>query len=377
MSDNNIEDGFEEFIHTDANPLEDLRKEIEAALTKDAAGSATEEEDIQPDQVNDSQVNSQDRADEKENTLVEEPLAPAPVDKDEEVVDLDKLLLDSTNNEFSSLDQLLEELNRLRQSQPAQQDFKDDFIKGVVDYYEKTGDLTPYLQAKLVNYDEIDPQTLLREELRKQFPTLSDKAFDRVYQQEIVDKYRIDPNRYEDEDVEVGLELLNAKAMELRAKLKEEQHKFVAPSPQPTVDESEKVAAAAAEWKSTVENHEATTALVGSGRISVDNGTDSPYTYEVTNKESLVQMTLDNNEFFNLFNDHKGGVDLERWYRVLAYASNPAAFEKSLVAHGKSLGEELVTQELKNPSIPVREKPTEASSGDFKTQLLNAFLNRK
>ena len=88
-------------------------------------------------------------------------------------------------------------------------------------------------------------------------------------------------------------------------------------------------------------------------------------------------MTLDNNEFFNLFNDHKGGVDLERWYRVLAYASNPAAFEKSLVAHGKSLGEELVTQELKNPSIPVREKPTEASSGDFKTQLLNAFLNRK
>ena len=221
MSDNNIEDGFEEFIHTDANPLEDLRKEIQAALAKDAAGSATEEEDIQPDQVNDSQVNSQDRADEKENTLVEEPLAPAPVDKDEEVVDLDKLLLDSTNNEFSSLDQLLEELNRLRQSQPAQQDFKDDFIKGVVDYYEKTGDLTPYLQAKLVNYDEIDPQTLLREELRKQFPTLSDKAFDRVYQQEIVDKYRIDPNRYEDEDVEVGLELLNAKAMELRAKLKE------------------------------------------------------------------------------------------------------------------------------------------------------------
>ena len=377
MSDNNIEDGFEDFIHTDANPLEDLRKEIEAALAKESAGSDTQEDDTQTIENAGDPINSENDSAPQENTQLAPAPAVEPTEEKDEVVDLDKLLLESTNNEFSSLDQLFDELNRLRQSQPQEPSLKDDFIKGVVDYYEKTGDLTPYLQAKLVNYDEVDPQTLLREELRKQFPTLSDKAFDRVYRQEIVDKYKIDPERYEDEDVEIGLELLNAKANELRSKLKEEQQRFVAPTPQPKADESEKIQAAAAEWQKTVENHEATKALVNNGRISVENGTDSPYTYEVANKESLVQMTLDNNEFFNLFNDHKGGVDLDRWYRVLAYASNPTAFEKSLIAHGKSLGEELVTQELKNPSIPVREKPTESSGGDFKTQLLNAFLNKK
>lgn len=373
MSDNYNTDGLEDYIHNDPNPLEDLRQEIEDAMAKEAAAQQADPEA----QVSEAPTNTPaSEAGTEEIPAVE--ASPQPINQSEDVVDLDKLLIEKTNGEFNDLENLFNELKRLRESEPKSAQFKDDFIKGVVDYYEATGDLTPYLQAKLVNYDDIDAQTILREELKKQYPSLSDKAFDRVYREEILDKYKVDPDRYDSEDVEVGLELLNARANEVRTRLKDEQQKFAIPqNGQPSEDLQAQAEAAAAEWKKTVDNHDATKAIMSVGKLSIDNGTDSPFAFEIANKDELVKMTLDNNEFFNLFNDHKGGVDLERWYRVLAYASNPQAFEKSLIQHGKSLGEESVTQELKNPSIPVREKPSDSVSGDFKSQLLHAFLNRK
>jgi len=96
--------------------------------------------------------------------------------------------------------------------------FKDDFIKGVVEYYEKTGDVTPYLQAKLVDFNQMSDEEVMRRNLREQYPDVSEKAFDRLYKQQIADKFKLDADEWGEDDSELGKELLKAEATKARQK---------------------------------------------------------------------------------------------------------------------------------------------------------------
>ena len=57
----------------------------------------------------------------------------------------------------------------------------------------------------------------------------------------------------------------------------------------------------------------------------------------------------------------KGDVDFDKWYRVLAYATDPEVYDSSLISHGQELGQEKVVADLKNPTAPTK------SSRDYKT----------
>jgi len=102
-----------------------------------------------------------------------------------------------------------EVVGKARQVAPSYE-FKDDFIKGAVEYYEKTGDLTPYLQAKTVDFSTMDDAAIMRRNLREQYPDVSEKAFDRLFQQQVVDKFKLDPEQWGEDDVELGKELLRS-----------------------------------------------------------------------------------------------------------------------------------------------------------------------
>ena len=60
-------------------------------------------------------------------------------------------------------------------------------------------------------------------------------------------------------------------------------------------------------------------------------------------------MTIDNNKFFQLFQNEGGQIDYNKWYKVMNYASDPDTFERSLILHGKNLGGKEVVSEIKNP----------------------------
>lgn len=265
------------------------------------------------------------------------------------------------------------------QEEPARgYEWKDDFIKGVVEFYEKTGDITPYLQAKLVDFNGMSDTEVMRRSLREQYPDVSDKAFDRLYQQQVVEKYKLDADQWGEDDAELGKELLKSEATKLRQKYLDWQKGFMAPEPvvsQEAAQEEAQLQETLRQFESDVRSNKLTNQILGDKRIAIKIG-DSEFNYELPDPNSMVDMTLDNNKFFQQFGSGDGQLDYSKWYKTVAYSQNPEQFEKALINYGKTLGREEVTKEIKNPSSnAVGDVPTE-DSGDFVTGLLNAFANR-
>lgn len=272
---------------------------------------------------------------------------------------LDGIAKDLSGGKVDKLEDFFDEYKRMRDSSGAQ--FKDDFIKDAVEYYNKTGTLTPYLEATSVNYEEMSDEKIMRRELERTNPTLSAKAIERLYNRDVVSKYSLDVDKYDEEEVELGKELLKADASKLREKYVDEQKKFTQPEvaetkQEDTVNQEE----AMAQWTQTVSQSDYTKDMLENKRILVSYG-DDKFSYEVENPEDLQAMTLDNNKFFSLFKDENGQVDFDRWYRVLAFAVDPEVYDSSLISHGQELGQEKVVSDLKNPTKPTK------SSEDYKT----------
>ena len=250
--------------------------------------------------------------------------------------------------------------------------FKDDFIKGVVEFYEKTGDITPYLQAKTVDFNSMSDEEIMRRELREQYSELSDKAFDKLFKQEVIDKFKLDADEWGDDEAEYGRELLKIQASKSREKFIEWQRNFQAPPPAQVEDNTQELLQ---QFEQSVRSNELTRQILEAKKISIQAGDDS-FQFEVPNADALVDMTIDNDKFFSQFAQEPGKLDYNKWYKTVAYSQNPELFEKALINFGKTLGRSEVTKELKNPSTaPVGDVPTE-SSGDFRTGLLQAFANR-
>lgn len=265
---------------------------------------------------------------------------------------LDSISKDLTGGKAETLEDFFEEYKKMRDSSGAQ--FKDDYIKNAVEYYNKTGSLTPYLEATSVNYGELSDEQIMRRELEQSNPTLSAKAIERLYNRDIVNKYSLDEDKYDQEEVELGKELLKADATKLRDKFVDEQKNFTQPEIEKT-EENETVdnTAQMEKWTETVSSNDFTKDVLENKRILIDYN-DEKFAYEVENPEELQAMTVDNNKFFALFKDDKGDVDFDKWYRVLAYASDPEVYDSSLIAHGQELGQEKVVSDLKNPTKPTK-----------------------
>jgi hypothetical protein len=216
-------------------------------------------------------------------------------------------------------------------------------------------------------------EELLRRELREQYSELSDGAFERLYKQQVVDKYKLDPDEWSEEDAQLERELMKVEASKLRSKYVEWQNGFKAPEPEPT-DADKQMAEQMARFEQEVKTNPLTKGLVENKKISLKTQ-DGEFNYEV-DPNPLLDMTLDNDRFFAQFANDKGELDYERWYKVAAYSNNPEQFERSLINFGKTLGRQEIAKEIKNPTVNTAgDVPTEGAS-DFRSGLLQAFAAR-
>lgn len=252
--------------------------------------------------------------------------------------------------------------------EPPSYKWKDDFIKQAVEYYEKTGSLTPYLEVKTVDYTAMADEEIMRRNLKEQYSDLSEKAFDKLFKQQVTDKYKLNTDEWDEDESELGRELLRTEANKIRSQYIEQQSRFKAPEPE--TDDS--VTELMTKFQESVRNSELTKSILDQKKISIKVG-DEQFNYELQSPTDIVDMTLDNDKFFSQFADGQGGLDYAKWYKTAAYSQNPEQFERSLINYGKALGRQEITKDIKNPSMPLGgDIPTEAS-GDFMTGLLKAF----
>ena len=339
----------------EAQPVETPQEETQLEASETEEVKEETEVEVTPEEKTEVEVTSEDQTEVEETEEKTEQEVGKP---DELFSQLDAISKDLSNGKAETLEDFFDEYARMRDSSNAQ--FKDDYIKNAVEYYNKTGNLTPYLEATSVNYSEMSDEAVMRRDLEQANPTLSKGAIERLYTREIVNKYSLDEDRFDEDEVELGKELLAADASKLRDKYVDEQKNFTQPVNETedteTVNQEEQLS----KWTDTVSSHETTKDVMDNKRILISYG-DDKFSYEVENPESLQEMTIDNNKFFDLFKNDKGDVDFDKWYRVLAYATDPEVYDSSLISHGQELGQEKVVADLKNPTAPTK------SSRDYKT----------
>ena len=259
--------------------------------------------------------------------------------------------------------------------EPTEYKWKDDFIKGVVEFYEKTGDITPYLQAKTVDFTKMSDEDILRRSLREQYSELSDKAFDKLYRMQVTDKFKLDEEEFSEDEVQLGRELLKIEANKARQSYVEWQNNFSAPQPVADTAADQEAERMMKQFEESLKSNQTTQRILADKKLSIKTS-DGEFNFELQAPESIVDMTLDNDKFFAQFVAPTGEVDYDRWYKAAAYSQNPELFEKALINYGKTLGRLEVTKDIKNPSDPGSGGVPSETSGDFASGLLQAFATR-
>ena len=366
----------------DENPQEEPEvKEIENkdSETTEEVVDEKEEESKSEEVVEEEPVEEKSENDEPEKQVEAESSEeePAETTEDTDAKDdnielfetLDGISKKLSNGKANNLEELFEDYKSLRDSENV---FKDDFIKNAVAYYNENGTLNPYLEAKSVDFTEMGDEKVMRYNLKKQNPTLSDKALERLYQRDVINKYSLDNDKFDEDEVELGKELLKADADKLRKSFVDEQKKFVEPVASKNKEDAVELEERKVQWEKTVNSHKLTKDVMDNKRILI-NFKDETFSYEVDNPKELQEMTLDNNKFFNLFADGEGNVDFDRWYRVLTYAADPETYEQSLISHGIGLGQEKVVKDLKNPSKVTKGVKKSGREPDTIEGLMNAI----
>lgn len=370
-----FEDVKLEDFKVEGQPLSESSEETEQENTEEETNQEHKEEN--KDEVQESEKEEQE-SEQEESDEGSEDNKEQEEGNEEEVVDFEEALSETLKEEvgFETIDDLKAELEELRQQKEDSAEEEDEFLKGFIENYKNGGDVTKYLEAKSVNYEEMSDQDILKREYREKYPSLSEKALNRKFEKDMESKYTLDEDSYDPEDVELGKELLHQDADEARKRLIKEQESYKIPEKkaETATKDQEDTAQQLEKWREQVLSNDNTKTLTKDKQIEI-SGTDGEYSFEVENPEDIVEMTVDNQKFFGLFKGEDGGVDLNKFYRAANYAMNPDGFEKSLIEMGKSIASKDVEQEIKNPRETGKvNKASTSNSGDEKEALLKEFL---
>lgn len=272
----------------------------------------------------------------------------------------------SNNDTLSDAENQLDDLPK-DSPETTEYKFKDDFIKKAVDYYEKYGNLTPFLEATSVDYDSVGDTDLLRMNFDKENSDLSPKARQRLFEKEL-ERYNLDS--YDEDDAEVGQALLKRDAAKIRTSLKDEQSKFVQ-SIQPNVQEQqvsqEELDAQRNESRKLIET--GVSSVIKNNFIKLEANGEG-INYQIADKSKVVDYALDSSQFLSTF-AKDGQVDWDKWTKVVAFAENPTVFIDELIKHGKSLGRKSMEAELKNVKPTVGNSKEVVESSDFQNPFDN------
>lgn len=237
--------------------------------------------------------------------------------------------------------------------EPVAYEFKDDFIKKAVEYYEKYGTLQPYLEATSTDYDAMSDLDVLKMRFDAENSDLSERAKAKLFEKE-VEKYNLEA--FDEEDLEVGQALLKRDANKVRAALKEQQTQFlqsIQPSAaQPEISQEE-LEAQIQESRKVVEK--GISSVVKNNLIKLEANGEG-INFQIADTSKVVDYALDSTKFLSTFASKDGQVDWDKWTKVVAFAENPTLFVSELIKHGKSIGRKAMEAELKNVSPTMRSK---------------------
>lgn len=241
----------------------------------------------------------------------------------------------------------------------------DEKMVAFLNHWKNNGDVQSYLRELSTDYSTMPSEEVMKHQLRREYPKASEKAIDILYQEEVIDRYKLDPDTYTEAEIERGKMLLDAKAEKYREELVNNQKNFLlSPPPEKSNEPDPKVLEMQAEQKrhselyiNTMRNDELTRQILTDKKITIGEG----FSYPV-DTEALTNILLDGEAYRNaVFDKQKDATGREvyvpnvrKQWLVAAVAKYGDEFLKDYANHYKALGAKKTIEPIENASVPAQ-----------------------
>lgn len=226
-----------------------------------------------------------------------------------------------------------------------------------INTWKTNGDgIKDYLKEMSTDYSKMPSEDVMRHQLREEYPKATDKQLDVLFRKEIVEKYNLDS--MDDDLVEEGKLLLDAKAEMYREKLIQKQQEYLLPQYDQKADDSEQLAQQEFEnYKNNLLGSQLTQDVMQNKRLSIGEG-DEKFNYPISDPNSVVNNLLDTNawanKLFDIQKDANGNEqfvpNIEKQLLISAILEDHKGFLREMSKYYKSLGGKATIDSLDNPS---------------------------
>lgn len=302
-----------------------------------------------------------------ETPAVEVPVtSEAPViEKPTEQVPVNDFPSERFEGKYKSWEEVSEALNK---PAPEPQKF-DEPLQKLIDKYLSDGDLTEYFKANAVDYDKLSDEEVVKRDFfaKNSDLGLSAEAANKLWEKELA-KYKLDPEEHDSTDVEIASAMMKREASKLRESGKEAQKAYLIPSrqaaPKTSVDDLAKAVHAMPEAQS----------MKSSKSISFKSG-DSVINYGVNDVDGALNLMANEEAFGALFLEN-GRPNVDKWVRMVEFVRNEEKMVKTLIDQGIAMGQKMIENEIKNPSLSPVQPERGSGSGSFNDRFFEAIAAR-
>ena len=224
--------------------------------------------------------------------------------------------------------------------------------------WKSEGGVKDYLKEMTMDYAQLPSEDVMRHQLREEYPKATERQLDVLYKKEIVEKYNLDS--MDDDLVEEGKLMLDAKAEMYRDRLVQKQQEYLLPKYVPNNAPNEAEIKSQQEfesYKNALIENQLTRDMVQNGRLQIGEG-DEKFNFPLANPNNIVNNLFDSNawasKLFDIRTDANGNEqfvpNVEKQLLVSAILEDHKGFIKEISKHYKSLGGKATIDSLDNPS---------------------------
>ena len=231
----------------------------------------------------------------------------------------------------------------------------DERVEAIAKFVSETGRAPKdWFTYQSLSTSEMDDATLVKVDMALQYPNLSAEEVNTL----ILNKYKLDPNKYSEDEVKVGSLQMKVDAANAKKQIEEQRMRYAAPEVQQQPAE-EQESFIDEDWIS--EMRQEANDLTG---LEFDLGNDRTFTFGLDDryKQDLVNKNARLDEYFDAYVHDDGSWDFDTLNSHRAIIDNIDAIVASTYRQGHSEGQKGVVQNAANVSAQVPQQSSQPNN---------------
>jgi hypothetical protein len=234
----------------------------------------------------------------------------------------------------------------------------DPKIAGLISHYEAKGDVKPYFEALTMDYSKMSDQDVMRRHLQAKYSNLTPEEFEELYRDEVIDRYKLDPDMYDEKQRKLGTIRLKADAGEPRAAMLAKQQELLL-SPPPEAQVPQELLDYQLKDKAGKEAQEAYTGMLTNSpqfkdivqqkKIVIGEGEEA-YNYALDNPEETLAPLINTQKWYELMFNPDDTPRIGTQTLIAAIARDPVKFLADYGKHHQAIGASRALAPINNAS---------------------------